>query len=205
MRAEFPFVNREAPVCRLLMLHGSGSSKEVFSRQFDSRLADRFRMIAIDLPGHGGSSDAADPGKTYTIGGLAGVVSAVADRLGLGRFAILGWSLGGHIAIEMMSARSDIAGLVLCATPPLGRGPLASFRGFHTNWDLLLASREKFSQRDAERLRRLCFRDAGDPSFLSVDPARRRASALEGHPLHDARRRCRTRSTLWNMQRCRSP
>ncbi len=37
----------------LLLLHGSGASRKVFSKQFDSPLAERHRLIALDLPGHG--------------------------------------------------------------------------------------------------------------------------------------------------------
>jgi len=45
----------------VLMLHGSGASHLAFRRQFESPLADKFRLIAMDLPGHGLSGDAGDP------------------------------------------------------------------------------------------------------------------------------------------------
>ena len=45
----------------MLMLHGSGASSAVFARQFDSELAETFRLVALDLPGPGASSNARDP------------------------------------------------------------------------------------------------------------------------------------------------
>lgn len=151
----------------LLLLHGSGASKDVFQRQFDSELADIYQITAIDLPGHGQSDNATQPDATYTIGGLAQVVDSVVSQLELSRPVVFGWSLGGHVAIELASRRSEIAGLVLTGTPPVGRGALASLIGFHTRWDMLLASKARFTARDAERYMRLCFDQCGSPEVLA--------------------------------------
>jgi pimeloyl-ACP methyl ester carboxylesterase len=144
------------------MLHGSAASSAVFQKQFASKLAEQHPLIAIDLPGHGASSQAVDPAVTYSIGGFAATVSAVLDRLGIDRAMIFGWSLGGHIAIEMLAVEpARVAGLMLTGAPPVPRGPLGLLRGFHAHWDMLLASKENFSPRDVERFERLCFGDAG--------------------------------------------
>ena len=151
----------------MLMLHGSGASSAVFARQFDSEFAETFRVVAIDLPGHGASSNARDPKLTYTIDGLAEVVGQAIDTIGLSGTSIFGWSLGGHVAIEVAARRNDVSGLVLTGTPPVGRGPLASLRGFHARWDMLLASKPQFSERDVERFMRLCYGTRGSPGFAA--------------------------------------
>jgi pimeloyl-ACP methyl ester carboxylesterase len=150
----------------VLMLHGSGASKKVFSRQFDSSLAEAYQLVAIDLPGHGASQDAHDPELSYCVHGLASIVDEVIEQLTLDRPAIYGWSLGGHIAIQLAAERNDLAGLALSGTPPIGPGPIAALRGFHARWDVLLASKEVFSDRDADRFLRLCYGDSGTDGFL---------------------------------------
>ncbi len=150
----------------LVLLHGSGASKDVFSHQFDSSLAEIYQITAIDLPGHGLSDNAADPEESYTITGIAGTVDAVLSTLAIEKPVVFGWSLGGHVAIELAARRPDLRGLALSGTPPVGRGPLANLRGFNASWDMLLVSREHFSLRQAERFMRLCFGDHGSPDIL---------------------------------------
>jgi pimeloyl-ACP methyl ester carboxylesterase len=149
----------------IVMIHGSGSSRAVFARQFDSPLADSHRLIAFDLPGHGDSSDAWDPTNAYTIPGLAQTTARLLDALGIDRAIIFGWSLGGHVAIELASFHHAVNGLVLTGAPPVSRGPLGMLRGFHANWDMLLTSKKVYSERDIERFETLCFGDTASPSF----------------------------------------
>lgn len=152
----------------LLMIHGSGSNKDVFARQFSDPMANDFRMIAIDLPGHGASSDAEDPQATYSLRGFADTVGEVIDQLGLSHVAVFGWSLGGHIGIELLDRHKAVTGLMLTGTPPVSQGVLAMLRGFHTGWDLLLTSKGQFTPRDVERFGRLCYGDAVTPSLLEA-------------------------------------
>jgi hypothetical protein len=58
----------------VLLIHGNSSCRGVFRHQLDSSLAENYRLIALDLPGHGESSDAVNPTKTYTLPGLADAV-----------------------------------------------------------------------------------------------------------------------------------
>lgn len=149
----------------IVMIHGSGSSRAVFARQFESPLADVHRLVAFDLPGHGDSSDAHDPGATYSVTGLAQSAAEVLDRLAIDRAIVFGWSLGGHIAMELASFHPAVRGLMLTGAPPVSKGPFGMLRGFHTNWDMLLVSKKHYSDRDAERFEALCFGGTADPSF----------------------------------------
>lgn len=142
----------------VLMLHGSGSNRRIFDRQLVSSLAERFRLILPDLPGHGDSSDALDASlQSYTLPGLGQTIGALIDTLGLRRLAIVGWSLGGHIALEVMGSHRAVAGAMIMGAPPIGRGPLALLKAFRTNRDTTLASKPSFSDAQAMRFARLCF------------------------------------------------
>ncbi|HEY0302536.1 MAG TPA: alpha/beta hydrolase, partial [Rhizomicrobium sp.] len=55
--------------------------------------------------------------------GLADCLGEIAGKLDLTRFAVFGWSLGGHVAIEMLLHGATPAGVVLSGTPPCGPDP----------------------------------------------------------------------------------
>lgn len=152
----------------LLLLHGNSNGREVFFRQFQSLLAERYRLIAIDLPGHGQSGDARDPETAYTVPGLADIVAEVLDRLGLDHVAVLGWSLGGHVGIELMERDPRVCGLMIVGTPPISRGILGVLRGFQTNLDLTLTARGRLTERETERFLRMCFGEDAPPRFRDL-------------------------------------
>jgi pimeloyl-ACP methyl ester carboxylesterase len=84
---------RDAPV--LVLVHGSNASLFTWE-PWVRRLDDTFRVITIDMPGHGLTG--AVPSNDYSQKGMADFVAAVADKIGLGKFAIGGNSMGGGVA-----------------------------------------------------------------------------------------------------------
>ncbi|MFG1694469.1 alpha/beta fold hydrolase [Nonomuraea sp. NPDC049309] len=91
--------------------------------------ADRLglRWVSFDRPGYGGSSAA--PGRT--IASVAGDAAAVADALGIGRFAVAGYSGGGSCALGCAAVLGDRvrAVLSLAAIAPYGGDGLDWFAG----------------------------------------------------------------------------
>ncbi len=108
----------EGPV--VLLIHGNSSCKEIFGRQLVSELGLRYRMIAFDLPGHGASSDAPDPSRTYSIHGFADAAMALLGELGIAEAVVVGWSLGGHAALEMLARWPGTVAAWITGTPPAG-------------------------------------------------------------------------------------
>jgi pimeloyl-ACP methyl ester carboxylesterase len=109
----------------VLLIHGNSLSREVFRKQLGGALSSKYRLVAFDLPGHGDSGDAVDASRTYTRPGLASAVIEMLSLLGISEVAVVGWSLGGHIALEMASRFSGIKGLFISGAPPVGRHNLA--------------------------------------------------------------------------------
>jgi pimeloyl-ACP methyl ester carboxylesterase len=101
----------------VVLIHGNSSSSRAFSRQLGGPLGARFRLVAVDLPGHGASDDARDP-SNYTLPGHARAVRAVVDALELEEARFVGWSLGGHIVLEMAPDLRRARGFVIFGTPP---------------------------------------------------------------------------------------
>lgn len=96
----------------VVLLHGVGGHLEAFGRLV-SALAATFRVVAVDLPGHGWS-DA--PDRDYEVDGYLPHVHALIDELGLGRPDLVGLSLGGWIAGRLaITAPERVRRLVLVA------------------------------------------------------------------------------------------
>jgi len=85
----------------LLMLHGGGpgaTGMSNFSRNIPT-LADRFRVIAPDMPGYGRSSKGLD--RKDPFGELARAMLGLLDALGVEKAHVLGNSLGGSCALRL--------------------------------------------------------------------------------------------------------
>src|SRR5437879_12568689 len=71
----------------LLLLHGLPTSSHMF-RDLMPRLADRYHVVAPDLPGFGFSDAPARAEFKYTFDNLAKVIDAFAGKIGLRRYAL---------------------------------------------------------------------------------------------------------------------
>lgn len=103
----------------VVLVHGNSSSSRTWRRLTEGPFGERFRCLALDLPGHGRSAPAADVAD-YALPGYAEVVVAFADAVGATDAVFVGWSLGGHILLEAAPLLPDAAGLVVFGTPPMG-------------------------------------------------------------------------------------
>jgi len=88
----------------ILMIHGFGANKDSWNR-FARHLTDKFRVIAVDLPGHGDSTSSLE--RKYDIQSQALWLALFVDKLGMDRFNIFGSSMGGAIAIYYTHLHPD--------------------------------------------------------------------------------------------------
>jgi pimeloyl-ACP methyl ester carboxylesterase len=148
--ADISVLDTEGAGPAVLMVHGNSSCKEIFRRQFESPLAGRLRLIAIDLPGHGASSDARDPAVAYTLNGYADTAVEVLARLGVTRATVFGWSLGGHVALNMISRLPGLTGVMISGTPPIDGSAEGFAQAFRQNAHMALAGSDRWGEGDAE-------------------------------------------------------
>jgi pimeloyl-ACP methyl ester carboxylesterase len=84
----------------ILFIHGWSQNHLCWAKQYESALADEFRLVAYDLRGHG-MSDAPLAPEHYTDGELwADDVAAIVERLGLERPVLVGWSYGAFVICD---------------------------------------------------------------------------------------------------------
>ena len=115
----------------ILLIHGNSSSSRIWQKQLQGPLGAKYRLIAIDLPGHGASSPPPNPEQDYSGPGYAGCIASVARELGLKDAVVVGWSLGGHAVLNAAASLPMAAGLMIFGTPPIGKTPdgFAGFKG----------------------------------------------------------------------------
>jgi non-heme chloroperoxidase len=91
----------------ILFIHGLSQNHLCWARQYQSTLADEFRLVAYDLRGHGMSQAPLEP-EHYTDGRLwADDVAAIIEQLGLDRPVLVGWSYGGFIICDYLRAHGQ--------------------------------------------------------------------------------------------------
>ena len=107
----------------VFLIHGLGVTADVnWFGVFDG-LQRHFRVVAVDLRGHGRSHD---PGVRFSLEDCADDVAALADALEINQLIAVGYSMGGMIAqLLWRRHRSLVGGLVLCATARNCRGSFA--------------------------------------------------------------------------------
>src|SRR5918999_5377346 len=97
----------------LMLSHSLGQDHGMWDPQVPT-LSEHFRVLRYDIRGHGAS--AATPGE-YSIEQLGKDALALADALGIDRFAFCGLSLGGMIALWLASnAPPRLTAVVLANT-----------------------------------------------------------------------------------------
>ncbi len=97
----------------VLFIHGWSQSYLSWQYQFDSELANDFRLVALDIRGHGMSEKPLSPAAYADARLWADDVAAIIDALSLDRPVLVGWSYGGLIIGDYVRMHGEraIAGI----------------------------------------------------------------------------------------------
>jgi pimeloyl-ACP methyl ester carboxylesterase len=128
-------------------------------------LSQHYRVVTFDQRWHGRGIKS----ESFSLEDCADDVVAVADALGIEKFTVVGYSMGGAIAqLVWRRHRSRVEGMVLAATA-------RNFRGKPTErlWFMLTnVAMARWGQRARERMERLSARLTDTPAGLTADPSK---------------------------------
>jgi pimeloyl-ACP methyl ester carboxylesterase len=136
--------SKDAPA--ILLLHGFPSASHMF-RDLIPKLADRFHVIAPDLPGFG-QSDMPDRGTfTYTFDNVARVIDRLTGVVGLDRFAIYVFDYGAPTGFRLATWHPERV------TAIISQNGNAYAEGLSDGWKPIRAYWEDPSQSNRDALR----------------------------------------------------
>jgi pimeloyl-ACP methyl ester carboxylesterase len=115
---DIAYLESQGPGRSVIFVHGNSSSANTWRPVLDGPFGRRFRCLALDLPGHGRSGPAREH-AAYSLPGYAAVLAGFAEALDAPGAVVVGWSLGGHIALEAAPAMPTAPGFVIFGTPPV--------------------------------------------------------------------------------------
>jgi pimeloyl-ACP methyl ester carboxylesterase len=113
----------------LVLIHGLGATRSVW-RPVVGLLAAEREVIAVDVPGFGGSPELAEAPTPWALGAA---IARACRELGVERPHVAGNSLGGWVALEM-GKEGDAASLCLISPAGLWRRPLGERRFDSQRW-----------------------------------------------------------------------
>jgi pimeloyl-ACP methyl ester carboxylesterase len=158
-----------APV--LLLLHGFPTASHMF-RDLIPLLADRFRVIAPDLPGFGQTRAPERGTFTYSFDELARVLEGFVDAIGLDRFALYIFDYGAPTGLRLALRHPERI------TAIISQNGNAYEEGFSDEWgpwqaywrDPSEANREACrASFSADTIRNWQYGTGADPALLSPD------------------------------------
>jgi pimeloyl-ACP methyl ester carboxylesterase len=132
----------------LLLLHGFPSASHMF-RDLIPLLADRFHIVAPDLPGFGQSDIPARSKFAYTFDRIAGVIDRFTEVIGLKRFAVYVFDYGAPTGFRIAVEHPDRI------TAIISQNGNAYEEGLSEGWNPIRAYWEEPSQANRDALRTL--------------------------------------------------
>ena len=141
----------------ILFIHGNSSSSGVWLKQFESELLSGYRLVAFDLPAHGGSGSLNGSGLVYSLPVLGKIMAgAVKEIAGDDQYIITGLSLGTNIVAEMLAFAIAPAGIIVIGSCMIG-GEYTMERVFKPGIDIHAAFADEVSYDELRQYAKLTF------------------------------------------------
>jgi pimeloyl-ACP methyl ester carboxylesterase len=107
--------NGDFPGTAVILIHGAVGDSRLYRYQL-RHFGERYKTIALDLPGHGHSASDERPGIDDYVDAIEDVVA----EEGISSFVLIGHSMGGGVSLEACKRGiRGLAGMVLVSTSPV--------------------------------------------------------------------------------------
>lgn len=160
---DLEYVDSGSGIIPVVLVHGFPFNSSMWAPQIDA-LSQRYRVIAPDLRGHGGSAAPVGP---YLMEVHAYDIRRLLDHLEIDRAVICGFSMGGYVTFAFQRLYADrVLALILASTRPQPDSPEAK-KG---RYDLADVARKEGAGAVADRL---------VPRMLSANAVQNRADLVE--------------------------
>ena len=104
----------------IVLLHGYLESVEIWNG-FGAKLSNTFKVLMIDLPGHGKSTSL---GEMNSMEDMAAIINVLTGKLGFHKFFLIGHSLGGYVALAFLELFAEkLLGFSLFHSHPFADSP----------------------------------------------------------------------------------
>lgn len=165
----------------VLLLHGFGASSHMF-RELIPALAQRYRVIAPDLPGFGQTTVAPDATFDYTFDNLASVIDAFTVRQRLDRYAIYVFDYGAPVGWRLAVAHPrKITAIVSQNGNAYEEGLSEGWAGMRKAWDAPTAENRAALRRfnTPDMIRWQYTEGVRDPSLIAPEGYQLASAAIE--------------------------
>lgn len=98
----------------IIFLHGNSQDGRMWNHQVESKKFTGYRLVVVDLPGHGKSETYYE----YTREVLFSVVETVVNHFNLKNYYVCGHSFGSNVILQNLHILSGCKGLVILNSPP---------------------------------------------------------------------------------------
>ena len=164
----------------IFFLHGNSLSADTFKNQLIDIDLQQYRLLAVDLPGHGKSKWSDQKEKDYSVHGLRDIIVGFIQELNIKEFIFVGHSFGGHVAIECLPLIDNCKGILISGTTPFAL-PLDTSKFFLPNPDMGLLFKKDLSDEELLKYGRIILNSnkkdflidiikQADPQFRSFLP-----------------------------------
>ena len=99
----------------IVFVHGNSLNSQTFNKQFNNSKLNKYRLLALDMPGHGNS----DQANNYSVPLFVNTIVDFCKALNLKNFILAGHSLGGHFSIQSIPELVSCIGTFIFGTPPV--------------------------------------------------------------------------------------